>query len=184
MIDEKKIEQLLTAFYNGDTTQEEEALLQEFFHDPDIPENWYADRDLFHALYDSSHIRIPQGLSERLGHRIDKHIKETGATTENKSAQPKIRRLFTGIGSIAAALLFLAGIFFFQGEDKTSGKSDAITDTFTDPLEAALVAERTLTLISLHLNKGLSPLGKVKESMDKTNELLNEKLHFNLNKEL
>ncbi|MDR0394425.1 MAG: hypothetical protein LBH77_04625 [Tannerella sp.] len=182
MVNEKDIEQLLTAFYNGDTTQEEEALLKEYFNGTNIPENRHTDRDLFLALYDSSHIRVPQGFSERLEHRIGSYIKETGATPGNKPAQAKTRRLFAGIGSIAAALLFLAGIFFFQEGEKTSGESDAITDTFTDPREAALVAERTLTLVSLNLNKGLSSLEKVKESMDKTNELLNEKLHFNINK--
>jgi hypothetical protein len=177
MMNEKDIEHLLTAFYNGDTTQIEEALLREYFDDPNIPENRRVDRDLFLALHDSSHIRIPQGFSERLEQRIDRHIKETDAGNKNKSVQPGIKRLFIGIGSIAATLLLLAGIFFFR--EKSTVESYAITDTFTDPQEAALVAERALMLVSLNLNKGLSPLEKVKESMDKTNKLLNENLHLN-----
>lgn len=171
MTDEKKIERLLTAFYNGDTTLEEEALLQKFFNDTNISENWYADRDLFHALYDSSHIHISKDFLERLEHQIDNHIKKTG-----KASRTKVKRLFISIGSVAAAVLLFAGIFFFH--DKYSVKNDVLTDTFTDPLEAAIVAEKVLALVSSNLNKGLSPLEKLKENMNKTNELLNESLNL------
>jgi hypothetical protein len=182
MTDEKKIKQLLRAFYNGDTTQDEEALLREFFNDENLSEKWYVDRNLFHALYDSSDIHMPEGLSERLEGKVDRYIKETDITNEKKyrtvNFHRKIKRLFISIGSIAAAILFLTGIFFFY--DKSSTENDVVADTFTNPQEAAIAAEKVLVLVSSKLNKGLSLLEKAKESMDKTNELLNES--FNLNR--
>jgi hypothetical protein len=172
MTDENKIKQLLTAFYNGDTTQEEESLLRQFFDDKNIPEKWHTDRDLFHTLYDSSGICIPEGFSERLEHQINSHIRKTGFTDVSRT---KIKRLWIGTGSIAAAILLLTGIFFFHGESPV--KKDAITDTYTDPQEAAAAAEKILALVSSKLNEGLSPLEKAKESIDKTNELLTKNLN-------
>jgi hypothetical protein len=178
MTNDKKIERLLTAFYNGDTTQEEETLLQKFFNNTNISENWSADRDLFYALYDSSHIHIPEESLKRLEHQIDNHIKKTGITSKNIFLRTKkTKRLYISIGSIAAAVLLLAGIFFFH--DKSSVKNDVLTDTLTDPQEAAIVVEKVLALVSSNLNKGLSPLEKVKYSINKTNELLNENLNLN-----
>ncbi|MDR1222426.1 MAG: hypothetical protein LBL07_06055 [Tannerella sp.] len=165
MTDRNKIKQLLTAFYNGNTTREEEAFLRKFFNDPTVSEEWQADRDLFYALYDSSDIRMPEGFSERLENRIDSHI---------KAVRTKTRRLWISMGSIAVAILLLAGLFFFK--DNSTVKNDVITDTYTDPQEAAVVAEKILALVSSELNKGLSPLEKAKESIDKTNELLNKNL--------
>jgi hypothetical protein len=179
MIDEDKIKKLLATFYNGDTTQEEETLLQEFLNDKNISEKWYEDRDLFHILYDSSGHCIPKGLSERLEHCIDRHIRKTATVNENKTVavRKKIKRILISTGSIAAAILLFTGIFFFH--DKPSVKNNVITDTYTDPKEAAIVAEKILALVSTNLNKGLSPLEKAKESIDKTNELLNESLNLN-----
>lgn len=179
MIDDNKIEKLLEDFYNGTTTQEEETFLYQFFNDKNSSEKWHVERDLFHALYDPSHIHIPEGFSERLEHQIDRHIENTSAINESKTvvSHTKIKRLLIGMGSIAAAILLFTGIFFFH--DKSSVKNDTLTDTYTDPQEAAIVAEKILALVSSSLNKGLSPLEKAKESIDKTNELLNENLNFN-----
>jgi hypothetical protein len=54
-----------------------------------------------------------------------------------------------------------------------------ITDTYTDPREAAVAAEKILTMVSVNLNKGFLPLEKTRESIEKTNELLNENLKLN-----
>ncbi|MDR1114826.1 MAG: hypothetical protein LBL33_01475 [Tannerella sp.] len=169
MVDDKLIEKLLTAFYNGDTTREEEAILREFFNTKEISEKWNVDRTLFYALYDSSEIDVPKGFSERLENNIDKF----NVSKENK----RIRHLFTGAGSIAAAILLLAGIFFFH--NRPLSDSNMMTDTYTDPQEAAIVAEKIITLVSVNLNKGFSPLEKVKENIDKTNEILNENFKLN-----
>jgi hypothetical protein len=173
MINEKLIEKLLTAFYNGDTTREEESILREFFNAKKIPEKWNVDRTLFHALYDPSEISVPKDFSKRLKNNIDKYIKETDISKKSK----KIRHLFTVAGSIAATILFLVGIFFFH--DRPFSSNERITDTYIDPQEAAIVAGKIITMVSVNLNKGFLPLEKTKENINKTNKILNENLKLN-----
>ena len=176
MTDENKIEQMLKAFYNGDTTPEEEALLLNFFNNKDLEEKWHTDRDILIALHDSSDITLPVGISERIDNVIDNHIAET-SFHENETVHKKIplysktRRLFIAVVSSAAAILIFIGIFFAT-EDRH--KPDIIADTYTNPEEAAIAAEKALMLVSTKLNQGLSSLEKVQDSVDKTNELLND----------
>lgn len=174
MINEDKIKQLLTAFYNGDTTSEEEILLLRFFNSENVGEKWHIDRDMFNVLYDPSKIPLPKKISERLENVIDKHIAET-ALQENRSPL-KIKKIFIGITGIAATILLCIGLFFISDKHP---QSHIIADTYTNPEEAAVAAEKALMLVSTKLNKGLSPLEKAKESVNKTNELLNENFKLN-----
>jgi len=176
MTDENKIEQMLKAFYNGDSTPEEEALLLKFFNNKDLEEKWHTDRDILIALHDSSDITLPEGIGERLENAIDSHIAET-SSNENETVYKKIplhsktRRFFIALASSAAAILICIGIYFAV---ENRPNPNMIADTFTNPEEAAVAAEKALTLVSTKLNQGLSSLEKVKESVDKTNELLND----------
>ena len=176
MTDENKIEELLKAFYNGDTTLEEEALLLTFFNRKNLDEKWNTDRDILNALGDSSEIMLPKGVNERLENFIDIHIAKT-SVKENESQDEKIplksktQRLLIAITSSAAAIFLCIGIFYSL---ERNNSSDMIADTYTNPEEAAIAVEQALILVSSKLNQGLSPLEKVKENIDKTNELLNE----------
>jgi hypothetical protein len=176
MTDENKIEQMLKAFYNGDSTPEEEVLLLKLFNNKDLEEKWHTDRDILIALHDSSDITLPEGISERLENALDNHIAET-SITENKLPAKKIplfsktRRLYIAVASSAAAILLCIGIFFAT---ENRHKQNMIADTYTNPEEAAIAVEKALMLVSTKLNQGLSPLEKVQDSVDKTNELLND----------
>jgi hypothetical protein len=179
MTDEKLIRTLLTAFYNGETTQEEEAALCKFFNTKNISEKWNIDKKLFHILYDLSPIEISEKFSERLEKNIDLYIKQKN--DKNEYTKPKknidryvIRRLLITAGSVAAAVLLFLGIFLSY--DNLFDKKYVITDTFTDPQEAIVVAEKILISVSINLNKGLLPIKKIKENMDKTNKIINENL--------
>ena len=125
---------------------------------------------LLKTFYDASDIPLPEGFTERIEKAIDKHIAESVIAAPHQ----KIRKLFISISSAAAVILLCAGLFFVTGK---ISQSNTIADTYTNPEEAALAAEQMLTLVSTKLNQGFSPLEKVKESIDKTNELLNEKLN-------
>ena len=173
MVEENKIEQLLNAFYNGDTTPEEEAMLSEFLNSENLDKERFTDRDIFNALNDNSDISLPEGITERLESAIDKHIADTSAYKRKKIS---INRLYIAISSAAAVVLLCIGLFFVS-EKPT--QSNYIADTYSDPKEAALAAEKALLLVSNKLNQGLSPLEKVTENVDKTNKLLNETLTIN-----
>lgn len=171
MRDRKDIDKLLAAFYAGMTTREEEERLKAFFDNTGLSEQWHADRDIFRALYDPGDVSLPEGLSDRLEQALDRHI---GASHRSKKQPNKIRRLYIAVGSVAAAALLCVTLFFI-GEHRQSAPVTA--DTFTDPHEAELVATEALALVSMHLNKGMSPFEKARKNMDKTNEVL-EKLNL------
>jgi len=169
MIDERKIEQLLTAFYEGITTPEEEEIIHDFFDCEAVSEKWQTDGVIFNALYEPTRIPLPDGFAGRLETSIDNHMR----TSAKQHANSIARKLFISILSTAAVILLCLGLFFMPGK-KT--QTDFIADTYTNPAEAAVVAEKTLLFISSKLNEGLVPLEKVKANVNKTYEILNENL--------
>ena len=169
MIDQKKIAYLLETFYNGTSTPEEEAIVRSYLSQPTDPEaSRMVDKQLLDVLHDDSRIRLPEGLSERLETSIDKHI-----TVKSRS---RTRPFFVGLVGAAAAALLCIGLFW---SDNQYNKPSHLADTFTNPEEAAFVAEQALVLVSSKLNMGLAPLEKIKESVAKTNELISENLVLN-----
>lgn len=168
MTDQNKTARLLADFYNGDTTPEEEKYLAHFFNNHKISEKWRIDRDLFHALYNPVPISLPEGLSERLEIAINRHIGKTSTKSYSK-----LRKLYISLLSAAAVALLCTGIFL--AVDRPSGK-DFIVDTYTNPEEAGIAAEKALLFVSAKLNEGLAPLEKVKESVHKTTQIINANL--------
>ena len=160
MIDENKIEQLLKAFYDGYTTPEEEEILLNFFNSDNLNDKWHNDRHMFNILRDSEEVPLPEGITERLELAINEYI-----------AFKKRRKIIITISSAAAMTLLCIGLFFASGKDT---KSHMYADTFTNPEDAALATEQALLFVSEKLNQGLSSLEKVREGVDKTNELLNK----------
>lgn len=64
ILDYKYIEQLLEAYFNGETTVEEEKILRTFFHQEEIPESMVQYRELF--VYEQS-----EPATDRLGADFD-----------------------------------------------------------------------------------------------------------------
>jgi len=171
-MEDKKIEQLLAAFYNGETTPEEEWQLSDILNSEEVSEKYLMERQLFNALHEASRIPLPQGFSERLKSAIDRHIQDT--TT--RQSPSKTRKLYFSLMSAAAVALLCIGLFFTTYKRP---HADYIADTFTNPYDAAIAAEQALLLVSVKLNQGLSPLEKVQENVKKTNDFINENVILN-----
>jgi len=167
MNEENKIQTLLTAFYGGTTTPEEEQILQTYFANHEVSEQLRADSELFKVLNAASAIIVPDGMSERLENALDKHIK---LTIKRKGAS-KTRILYLRILSAAAIVLLCIGLFF-----NTFHRSNAplFADSYSNPEEAAIAVEQALLFLSSKLNQGLAPYEKFSENLNKTNELLNQ----------
>ena len=72
-----EIKKLVEAFYNGETTIEEEKLLLSYFQGEDIAEELLKERDLFLDLYKSEPIDVP--LQDRtLDHDMTRENKARG----------------------------------------------------------------------------------------------------------
>lgn len=122
------------------------------------------DEEVDRLIDESLEIPLPEGLSERLEAHID-----TLAANEKKR---KLRRLIYWATSAAAIVLLCIGIFFKIGEQS----HQQVADTFTDPKEAAIVAEKALAFMSTQLNKGLGEVENAGQEIEKVNQILNKHL--------
>jgi len=162
----KNIEELINKFYEGRSTQEEELFLTEYFlNEKNVDERWKEEQKLFRLIHESQ-IKVPEGVSERL----EKSILQMEVS---EKIQPRKRSLLYWISSAAAVALLCIGLFFTPPESAPQ----EMADTYTDPEEAALVAEQTLAFMSLHLNKGLNKVNDVEVEFEKLNQLINKHLN-------
>lgn len=119
---------------------------------------------------------LPDGLSERLEKKIDLLAKEEiqlGRTSNAGKQLLSKRRLFYWTGGIAATILG-AVLFVFS---ETNNPETSLTDTYTDPQEAAIAAQNALAIMSANLNKGLNKVNKTSEEIYKVNKILNKQLN-------
>ena len=117
-------------------------------------------------------IPIPEGLEERLSAKIDEWEKE------EKQQEAKHRSLFPKAlryTAAAASVVLVVGVgIHLLSEDKYMDLAEQ--DTYQDPMQAKMEAERALNLLAMNLNKGMGHLEKAKALSDKTEQTLNEQL--------
>ena len=107
-------------------------------------------------------LALPEGLSERLERRID------FLAQEEVSPRVSRRRSFYWISGIAAAILGALFLIF---------TAPTMADTFTDPEEAAVVAQNALAFMSRNLNKGLGQVNEAGQEITKINKIVNKHLN-------
>ena len=117
-------------------------------------------------------IPIPEGLEERLSAKIDEWEKEEKQQeAKHRSLFPKALRYTAAAASVA--LVVGVGIHLLS-QDKYMDLAEQ--DTYQDPMQAKMEAERALNLLAMNLNKGMGHLEKAKALSDKTEQTLNEQL--------
>lgn len=112
---------------------------------------------------------LPEGLSERLEQQIDRW-----ATQKTVKHTFPIRRRLIGWSCAAAILLLTIGIFQFTD---SFPRKTVLTDTYTDPGEAARVARQTLLFMSVNLNKGIDEAKEAENEIHNINQILNKHLN-------
>ena len=108
-------------------------------------------------------LALPEGLSERLERRID------FLAQEEVSPRVSRRRSFYWISGIAAAILGALFLIFTE--------TNRPAPTFTDPEEAAVVAQNALAFMSRNLNKGLGQVNEAGQEITKINKIVNKHLN-------
>lgn len=128
----------------------------------------YIDELIDKALQEEQ--ALPEGLSRRLEQQID-----AWAAAEEKKTRtlPRRRSLYWLSGAAAVALLCI-GIFQY---DVSSHSHNRLADTYTNPQDAAVAAEKALLLLSQNLNKGISQVDNAQQEIDKVNNILNKHLN-------
>lgn len=124
------------------------------------------DDELERLIDEALEIPIPEGLSERLEAQID-------ALAANEKKRKHRLRFTYWISSAAAIALLCIGIFF--GIESHSNQQQ-VADTFTNPEEAAVAAQKALAFMSTQLNKGIDQVENANHEIEKVNQLLNKHL--------
>ncbi len=113
---------------------------------------------------------LPEGLSRRLEQQID----AWAAETEQKARSfPRRHTLYWLSGAAASALLCI-GIFHYEASYRDDGR---LTDTYTNPRDAAAATEKAFLLLSQNLNKGISQVDNAGQEINKINNILNKHLN-------
>ena len=159
-----EIRKLLDRFYTGETTLEEEQILQDYFSSTSIPEELMPDRDLFRTLGTSDSVAVPEGLNQKILDVIDQQEKKVHRT----------RRISVfSLSGLAAGLLVVIALYmgYFRA-DSPGMLAYQMTDTYENPQDAYEEARRTLAYVSSKLNTGTSGLEHVKQVSKTTSDPL------------
>ena len=104
---------------------------------------------------------------KKIDELINKALQEDLALPEGLS-----ERLERQIDFLAAILGALFLIF-----TETNRPAPVMADTFTDPEEAAVVAQNALAFMSRNLNKGLGQVNEASQEITKINKIVNKHLN-------
>lgn len=159
-MNDKQIEQLVAAFYEGSASDAQLRALDDFFRGGrPVPARWRAEGECYRAITEASQIPLPAGLSARLEQAV-------GSRTRKRRLllKPSIRW-----AAAAAVVLLCVGIATYRGGGRGSWRP---ADTFTDPQEAARVAQETLVFVAEKLNSGLDRVAYAGGQIEKANKVL------------
>lgn len=166
----EQIKSLLSRFYEGQTTPEEERLLADFFHREDVPEELQEDKQLFLMLVQISDQEMPTDIAEEitafvnnLGQTEKKPVlseeKQNKGIIYHLKTPPKI---FYRVAATVAILIALGGgVIAYQKQN------DPFRDTCSTPEEAA----REILYANDITNHSLAPF---RQSANMATEQVNE----------
>ena len=179
-----KIKKLIEAFYKGETSTQEELDLLEYFNCENVAEELLNEKEFFIELYNAQSIEVPAMLESNLSNLIDTFAQEKGIKPKKNK-----KYLLVWFSSVAASIALLISIGLYLNnkpsikDTQIAEKGIELKDTFTNPDDAYIEAQRALTLVSSNFNKGMNQLAVVSVNFDKTNEILNKSLNRKKNKE-
>lgn len=161
---DEELKRLIEKYYNGESTEDEERALRNFFTGSDVPPGYETEKVLFSFYDDAKEIPEPSiDFETRILAGIDASGKVSGSNT--------IRRILLPALSAAAGILILAGTYFFF-VSRTELK-----DTYSDPEIAYAETIKILKEVSGRLNRGsyvLEPVGRMNEVTKKSLQTVNK----------
>jgi len=161
----EEIRKLLERFYLGETSLEEEKMLQDYFSSSSIPEELLPDRDLFRSMRNAAEsVAVPEGLNQKILNVID--------LQERKVVRTRRISVFSLSGLAAGLLIFIALYAGYFKADSRTAMAQEMTDTYENPQDAYEEAKRTLAYVSAKLNTGTSELEHVVNASKTTSDPL------------
>jgi hypothetical protein len=163
-MNEEELKRLIEKYYNGESTEEEESILRDYFRKNNIPEGYEAEKLIFSYYTESAELPEPSlDFEARILAGID--------ASQIKRGSQKIKKYLLPLLSTAAGLLILAGSYFFFTKRAES------RDTFKDPEIAYAETIKILRDVSSQLNHNaqvLEPVGKMSEFTRKSFKSINK----------
>lgn len=182
-----EIKKLIDAFYNGETSVEEEQLLLDYFNTEDVAEDLLEEKEIFLHMYNAESVDAPVDLETKLNDLIDELASEEKMVLNIKSQSNK-RQMWVRIGSIAAgvALVISTGVYFYKKSDIVTPPlaQGQIENVGAEDKEKIKEAQDALVLLSSKFNKGMDQLAVVSSSLDKPNEIINKTFNRKKDKNL
>jgi len=144
-MEQERIKELLNRFYEGSTSEEEEAKLKEFLSDPSLSSSARAEFGYIPGM--APEIPEPsEGFYERLE-----------AMTRRSAGIPLRRRVLRYAASTAAAAAILTGAWFVFDNMGKGG----MQDTYKDPEIAMAEVKNILLAVSGKMTEGTAPLSSI-----------------------
>jgi hypothetical protein len=163
-MNEEELKRLIEKYYSGESTEEEETALREYFMNNTVPEGYEAEKQIFSYYAESEDIPEPSpDFESRIMAAID--------ASEERIRSGKLKKYLLPILSAAAGLIIMAGSYFYF-IDKAKQQ-----DTFTDPEIAYTETIRILRNVSAQMNRGahgLEPVSKINEITTKSFSSINK----------
>lgn len=166
----EQLKSLLSRFYEGQTTPDEERLLAAYFRREDVPEELQEDKQLFLMLAQISDQEMPTDIAEEitafvnnLGQTEKKPVlskeKQNKGIIYHLKTPPK---MFYRVAAMVAILIALGGgVIAYQKQN------DPFRDTCSTPKEAA----REILYANDIINRSLAPF---RQSANMATEQVNE----------
>jgi len=113
------IKTLIEAFYEGNTSVEEEQFLFDYFANEEIPEELLSEKKYFEQLQKLTPVKIPERLTlkmDKLFDDLEKH--------ENKTS--KIKQIILWIGSAAAIIIMIFTGYYYNQDKNPINMDDSL----------------------------------------------------------
>ncbi|HUI33068.1 MAG TPA: hypothetical protein VLY84_05570 [Dysgonamonadaceae bacterium] len=141
-MEREQIDKLLGKYWNCETSLEEEQLLQQFFSENVVPDNYKNVAPLFLYTHNEQKEKLSDSFDEKLNQKIEERQKKYITI-----------KLFAPALKIAAMVAFILALSFSGLFWINSTKKQHFAETYNDPLAAYKEATLALDKLSLALQK-------------------------------
>ncbi|MFD0999791.1 hypothetical protein ACFQ21_10750 [Ohtaekwangia kribbensis] len=171
LMDSNRIENLLSKYWNCETSLEEEQQLREYFKGGDIPEQWKETAALFRYFEENK----KKTLND---------VAFDAAIIQNVQPQKKgkLVKLFYNSMRIAAGIAVLVMAVWFVRKEVRDTTPQEVVDTYDDPQLAFEETKKALLMISKSFGtaenqaKKLNMFNEAQEEIQKKDKSKNSKL--------
>ena len=160
----EELKRLIGKYYSGESTEEEERALRNYFIENSATPGYEAEKEIFSFLMEAGEVPEPSaGFEARIIKAVD--------SSSERAISSRFRKILVPLTGIAAGVLILAGSYFFFVNRIES------EDTYTDPEIAYAETVKILLDVSSQINHGkqsLKPVGKINKMKVKSFASINK----------